>query len=113
MLEALVAVGLQHSCRVVCIRRRTLGEVLESMLAVGEAAGVGQEAARTVDRLRSRLRRAAGQGALAAQVSGARRPRVLLLRSAAPICTGTIVVAVCAMCTMLRLVAGSCVPRLA
>lgn len=39
VLEALVAVGLQHSCRVVCVRRRTLGDVLDSMLAVSALKG--------------------------------------------------------------------------
>lgn len=34
VLEALVAVGLQQSCRVVCVRRRTLADVLDSMLLV-------------------------------------------------------------------------------
>ena len=43
VLNALVAVGLQQSCRVVCLRRRTLAEVLDSMLAVsaGRWAWVG------------------------------------------------------------------------
>lgn len=41
VLEALVAVGLQHSCRVVCVRRRTLSDVLDSMLAVRAGAGCG------------------------------------------------------------------------
>jgi hypothetical protein len=42
VLEALVAVGLQTSCRVVCLRRRTLADVLDSMLVVsgGPAAPV-------------------------------------------------------------------------
>ena len=34
VLEALVAVGLQQSCRVVCVRRRTLSDIFESMLVV-------------------------------------------------------------------------------
>lgn len=34
VLEALVAVGLQQSCRVVCVRRRTLADVFDSMLMV-------------------------------------------------------------------------------
>lgn len=38
VLEALVAVGLQQSCRVVCVRRRTLADVLESMLVVSPSA---------------------------------------------------------------------------
>lgn len=37
ILDALVAVGLQQSCRVVCIRRRSQSEVLESMLVVSTA----------------------------------------------------------------------------
>ena len=37
VLHVLVAVGLQHLCRVVCVRRRTLGDVLDSMLAVSGA----------------------------------------------------------------------------
>jgi hypothetical protein len=34
VLEALVAVGLQQSCRVACVRRRTLSDILDSMLVV-------------------------------------------------------------------------------
>lgn len=42
VVEALVAVGLQQSCRVVCVRRRTLSDVLESMLVVsGGGGGLG------------------------------------------------------------------------
>jgi ABC-type Fe3+-hydroxamate transport system substrate-binding protein len=82
VLDAVVAVGLQQCCRVVCIRRATLADVLNSMLTVGEAAGVGEEAARTVDRLRARLRRAAGE---AARVGS--RPKVLVLSSLNPLRT--------------------------
>ena len=55
-------------------------------MQVGEAAGVGEEAARTVDRLRARLRRLA---AAAAQASAAseHRPRVLILQSLQPLRT--------------------------
>eukprot|EP00887_Chlorella_sp_A99_P000875 scaffold5.g875.t1 len=86
VLSALVAVGLQHSCRVVCVRRRTLSDVLDSMLAVGEAAGVAEEAARTVDRLRTRLRRLTAAAAQAA-AAAPRRPCVLVLQSLAPLRT--------------------------
>ena len=39
VLAALVSVGLQHSCRVVCVRRRTLSDVLDSMLQVRMRGG--------------------------------------------------------------------------
>jgi hypothetical protein len=39
VLEALMTVGLQQSCRVVCMRRRTLSDVLESMLVVSWCRG--------------------------------------------------------------------------
>ncbi len=55
-------------------------------LQVGEAAGVKDEALRTVDRLRARLRRAAGQAAMAAAAAPA-RPRVLVLQSLRPLRT--------------------------
>ncbi|RMZ52667.1 hypothetical protein APUTEX25_000786 [Auxenochlorella protothecoides] len=59
LCDALVAVGLQAGTAVVCLRRRCLADVLEAMLEVGAAAGVAEEAARVVDRLRARLRSAA------------------------------------------------------
>ncbi|KAL4425481.1 hypothetical protein ABPG75_009497 [Micractinium tetrahymenae] len=86
VLEALMAVGLQQSCRVVCVRRRTLADVLDSMLLVGEAAGVREEALCTVDRLRARLRRLAGEAAAAAALAPS-RPRVLMLQSLRPLRT--------------------------
>jgi cobyrinic acid a,c-diamide synthase len=87
--EAVVAVGLQSACRVVCLRRSTLADVLSSMLVVGEAAGVAEEAARTVDRLRARLRRVGVEAARAALSSSSiytdSRPKVLILRSLQPL----------------------------
>lgn len=55
-------------------------------LQVGEAAGVRDEALRTVDRLRARLRRVAGEAARAA-AAAPQRPRVLVLRSLRPLRT--------------------------
>ncbi|KAH7623555.1 hypothetical protein Ndes2526B_g02000 [Nannochloris sp. 'desiccata'] len=87
--EAVVAVGLQSACRVVCLRRSTLADVLSSMLVMGEAAGVGEEAVRTVDRLRARLRRVGVEAARAALSSSSMysdsRPKVLILRSLQPL----------------------------
>jgi ABC-type Fe3+-hydroxamate transport system substrate-binding protein len=87
--EAVVAVGLQSACRVVCLRRSTLADVLSSMLLVGEAAGVAEEAVRTVDRLRARLRRVGLEAARAALSSSSMytdsRPKVLILRSLQPL----------------------------
>jgi len=87
--EAVVAVGLQSACRVVCLRRSTLADVLSSMLVVGEAAGVAEEAIRTVDRLRARLRRVGVEAARAALSSSSMytdsRPKVLILRSLQPL----------------------------
>jgi hypothetical protein len=87
--EAVVAVGLQSVCRVICLRRSTLADVLSSMLVVGEAAGVAVEAARTVDRLRARLRRVSVEAARAALSSSSiyvgSRPKVLILRSLQPL----------------------------
>ena len=84
--DALASVGLQHACRVVCLRRSTLGDVLNSMFAVGEAAGVADEALRSVDRLRARLRRVAGESARVTAASAAEsRPRCLVLRSLQPL----------------------------
>jgi hypothetical protein len=51
---------------------------------VGEAAGVRDEALRTVDRLRARLRRVAGEAAVAAAAVPS-RPRVLVLQSLRPL----------------------------
>lgn len=86
--DAVMAVGLQTSCRVLCLRRSTLADVLSSMLAVGEAAGIGDEAVRAVDRLRARLRRVGVESARAAASSlnaYTMRPRVLVLRSLQPL----------------------------
>lgn len=86
--DAVMAVGLQSSCRVLCLRRSTLADVLSSMLAVGEAAGIGDEAVRAVDRLRARLRRVGVESARAAASSlnvYTMRPRVLVLRSLQPL----------------------------
>ena len=86
--DAVMAVGLQTSCRVLCLRRSTLADVLSGILAVGEAAGIGDEAVRAVDRLRARLRRVGVESARAAASSlttYAMRPRVLVLRSLQPL----------------------------
>lgn len=84
--EAVASVGLKQACRVVCLHRSTLSDVFSSMLAVGEAAGVGDEAVRAVDRLRNRLRRVAGEAARAAAASAPTpRPRCLVLRSLQPL----------------------------
>lgn len=69
ILQAIVSVGLQQSCRVVCLRCTTLNDVLSSMLTVGEAAGVKDEADKVVDKLRARLRRIAGEAARATMLS--------------------------------------------
>ena len=53
---------------------------------VGEAAGVRDEALRTVDRLRARLRRIAGEAA-AASAAVPSHPRVLVLQSLRPLRT--------------------------
>lgn len=55
-------------------------------LQVGEAAGVRDEALCTVDRLRMRLRRVAGEAAVAAAAAPS-RPRVLVLQSLRPLRT--------------------------
>ena len=67
-------------------RPHTLKPSHSCCLQVGEAAGVRDEALRAVDRLRARLRRAAGEAARAA-VAAAQRPRVLVLRSLRPLRT--------------------------
>src|SRR6202451_393443 len=62
-------------CRagVVSLAPHSLGEVLDSILAVGQRTGAADRAARLVDGLRARLARTA------AQVSGRRRPRVAMV----------------------------------
>jgi iron complex transport system substrate-binding protein len=62
-------------CRadVLTLDPRSLGEVLDSILAVGQAAGVPDRAARLVGELRARLARTA------ARVAGRRRPRVAVV----------------------------------
>lgn len=84
--QALQRAGLlgPHSAtRVLTLTPRTLSDVMDSILEVGAAAGVGPEAHCLVDRLRTRLR------AVACQVAGAkRRPRVLSLESVNPLVLG-------------------------
>jgi iron complex transport system substrate-binding protein len=62
-------------CRadVLTLDPRSLNEVLDSILAVGQAAGVPDRAARLVGELRARLARTA------ARVAGRRRPRVAVV----------------------------------
>ena len=62
------------------------GHLTNPGVQVGEAAGVRDEALRTVDRLRVRLRRTAGQAAAAAATMPS-RPRVLVLQSLRPLHT--------------------------
>jgi cobyrinic acid a,c-diamide synthase/ABC-type Fe3+-hydroxamate transport system substrate-binding protein len=87
VLAAVVSCGLQRSCRVVAMRRASLADVLASVLTVGEAAGVGGQAAAAVGRLRARLRAAAAAAARAAAAPGGRRPRALILASLQPLVT--------------------------
>ena len=101
--SAVVSVGLEKTCSVIELGRSTLSDVLDGMLAIGELAGVSDEAHRAVERLRARLRRVAGEAALAMQsresqcfsnyalVPGTHQsdidrtsPKVLVLRSVQP-----------------------------
>ncbi len=67
------ALVLQHSAR-------TLAEVLDAVLQLGDAAGAPHAAGQLADRLRARLRRAAaGAAAALAACPGAQRPKVLVL----------------------------------
>ena len=86
--DAVIAVELQSACRVLALRRSTLSDVLSAMLVLGDAAGIGDEAGRVVDRLRARLRRVGVESARAALSSSSvytSRPRVLVLRSLNPL----------------------------
>mmetsp|Transcript_17000 Transcript_17000/g.42555 ORF Transcript_17000/g.42555 Transcript_17000/m.42555 type:complete len:1192 (-) Transcript_17000:1159-4734(-) len=84
---ALRCMVLQHACR-------TLADVLDSMLQLGDAAAAPQAAGVLADRLRARLRRAAGASATAFATAAAVpnaglghapwRPRVLVLTSLQP-----------------------------
>ncbi len=68
---ALAYLGCQ--ARVLTLDPRTLGEVLDTILAVGQAAGVPGRAERLVDGLRGRL------AALADRVAGRPRPKVAVI----------------------------------
>jgi iron complex transport system substrate-binding protein len=76
-VEAALA-GLGCRARVLTLDPRTLGEVLDSILAVGEAAGVPERAERLVAGLRARL------DGVAARVAGRARPRVAVVEWVAP-----------------------------
>ena len=82
--EALVSVG-QHPL-VVPLRCSSLSDALDAMIALGEAAGVVEEAIRIVDGLRKKLRVVASQSAAAALNNDA-RPKVLVLKSLKPLRT--------------------------
>lgn len=99
LLNAISSAGLRASCRILSLRRATtMNDVLEDMVVLGEAAGVGDEASRSVDRLRARLRRVAIESAKANGVEQLannhqhqqhyqQRPRVLLLSGVTPLRT--------------------------
>ncbi|KAK2076215.1 hypothetical protein QBZ16_001147 [Prototheca wickerhamii] len=90
--DALVAVGLQATTRVIMIRRRRLSDILEGVLEVADAAGVRGAGAALAADLRARLRRAAAAacrsprpfGPAAAVRGAAARQRVLVLRCMKP-----------------------------
>ncbi|KAK9828636.1 hypothetical protein WJX72_001237 [[Myrmecia] bisecta] len=84
--EALNKAGLlgpHAATQLMTLTPRTISDVMDSILEVGQAAGVAQEAVRLVDRLRARLR------AVATEVARCqRRPRVLSLEGLSPLCLG-------------------------
>lgn len=94
LLNAIASAGLRASCRVLRLRRATtLNDILEDMVVLGETAGVGDEASRSVDRLRARLRRVAIESAKANSNGPEvfpwphQRRRVLLLSGVMPLRT--------------------------
>jgi len=70
ILKTLISVNghpTRRACRVIPIRCRTLSDALDSMLSIGEAAGIVEKAVGIVDELRRRLRHVAAAAALVNQ----------------------------------------------